>query len=47
MYVSCNNIILSVVPGPMDFPPVTGPNFIVSLSPMMIRTFNITIETKN
>uniref|UniRef100_A0A1X7VKL5 Alpha-mannosidase n=1 Tax=Amphimedon queenslandica TaxID=400682 RepID=A0A1X7VKL5_AMPQE len=35
------------VPGPFNFPPVTGPDFIVSLSPMMIRTFNITIETRN
>uniref|UniRef100_A0A1X7T4H6 Glycosyl hydrolase family 38 C-terminal domain-containing protein n=1 Tax=Amphimedon queenslandica TaxID=400682 RepID=A0A1X7T4H6_AMPQE len=34
------------VPGPFNPPPVTGPNFIVSLSPMMIRTFNITIEPK-
>ena len=37
---------LTVVPDPLNFPPVTGPDFIVSLSPMMIRTFNVTIEPK-
>ncbi|XP_019848841.1 PREDICTED: lysosomal alpha-mannosidase-like [Amphimedon queenslandica] len=32
------------VPSPMNFPPVTAPDFTVSLSPMMIRTFNVTVE---
>ena len=28
----------------MNFPPVTAPDFNVTLTPMMIRTFNVTVD---